>query len=182
MKPEDFNNELKKQIAELRIFINDKLPRIAGKYAVDHFKDNFIKGGFVNNGLTKWAEPKRYNASGESAGEKYGTLLSARKELYNSINYEARNGVVIIYSDKEYAQIHNEGGETHPTVTDKMKRFAWSKHYATKKKDSFWKGIALTQKTHLNVKIPQRQFIGQSQELDNKIEKIIITNIDKIFS
>lgn len=38
-----------------------------------------------------------------------------------------------IINDVEYANIHNEGGEVNPRVTEKMKRFAWYKVYSIAK-------------------------------------------------
>mgnify|MGYP000714418715 CR=1 FL=1 len=39
---------MKKEIEQL---ISRKLPVVAGKYAKQHFQDNFRQGGFVNGGL-----------------------------------------------------------------------------------------------------------------------------------
>jgi phage gpG-like protein len=165
---------------QIQTLIDSKLPRMIGKYAVDHFRENFILGGFVDNGLNKWQTPKRFDANSRYAGAKYLALLSARNELYNSITYTTQNGAIYISSDKEYAQIHNEGGETHPTVTDKMRGFAWHKHKETGQKNSMWKSIALTKKTKLDVKIPKRQFVGESAELNLKIQKLIELELAKI--
>jgi phage gpG-like protein len=170
---------------QIKLLIESKLPRMVGKTAVDHFKDNFYKGGFVDNGLSKWKEPLRYKANGKYADAKYGTLLSARNELFNSITYTAGNGTVTISSDKEYAEIHNEGGQINSVIpiTDKMRKFAWAKHYETKQKDSKWKGLALTKKKSINhsVDMPQRRFIGESAELNQKIQTLIEKELEKIF-
>ena len=96
-----------------------------------------------------------------------------------------------------YAAIHNYGGtiNTHPSVTKKMRRFAWAKFYSlagVKKgekipKDvppeaSKWRALALTKKTQLNITadIPQRQFIGDSAELREKIDKVILQTLQRI--
>jgi len=181
MTPEQFFQKLVNEQNQIKSLVKTKLPRMIGKIAVDHFKENFRKGGFVNGGLQKWKPVKRFDADSQYAAGKYGTLLSGRKELYNSITFDAGSGTVTIKSDKEYAQIHNEGGVTHPTVTDKMKNFAWAMHKKTGKKESKWKGIALTKKSNLTVNIPQRQFIGDSRELNIKIKDIIEIELTKIF-
>ncbi|MBN1340731.1 MAG: phage virion morphogenesis protein [Bacteroidales bacterium] len=169
-------------------YINNDLPRHAGKIAVDHFKENFIKGGFVDTKVDKWKLPKRYNAKGKYAGSRYGTLLSARKELYNSITYDARRRMVIIRSDKPYAKIHNEGGQVDHSipVTPAMRRFAWAMHYnetgGVPKAQSKWKGLALTKRESIRVKftMPKRQFIGNSAALNAKIEARIINDLKNI--
>lgn len=186
MTPEEFKSRLKAKESELKRFINELLPRHIGKLAVDHFKDNFRKGGFVNNGLRAWEKPKRFSETGKSAGSRYGTLLSSRNELFNSISYDAKNNVVYIRSDKEYAAIHNEGGTINSTipVTPKMRKFAWAMHYNETggEGDSKWKGLALTKKDSLNLSInmPQRQFIGQSKELNQAITELIEKHLKKI--
>ena len=45
-----------------------------------------------------------------------------------------------------------------------------------------WKAIALTKKSRLNIKIPQRKFIGDSAALNKKIEELIIQTINKLTS
>jgi len=183
MTPEQFLQQMLNGKNHIQSLVQTKLPRMIGKNAVDHFKENFRKGGFVNNGLQAWKKSNRIDETGKYAASKYGPLLSARKELYNSISFIAGNSTVTILSDKEYAQIHNEGGITHPTVTDKMKKFAWYKHKETKQKSSMWMGIALKPVgSKLNVKIEKRQFIGNSKELDVKIENIIESELTKIFN
>lgn len=186
MTPEEFKSRLKAKESELKRFINELLPRHIGKIAVDHFKDNFRKGGFVNNGLTAWDKPKRFSETGKSAGSKYSTLLSSRNELFNSISYDAKNNIVYIRSDKEYSQIHNEGGTINSTIpiTPKMRKFAWAMHYNETggEGDSKWKGLALTKKDSLNLTInmPQRQFIGESKELNQTITELIEKHLKKI--
>lgn len=75
----------------------------------------------------------------------------------------------------KYARIQDQGGVTHPRVTDKMRKWAWAMHYAmfpreirgmglrgrerkgaqmTWNNSNFYKGIALTKKSTLTVNIP----------------------------
>ena len=96
MTPEEFQKRLKAKERELKKFINDDLPRHLGKLAVDHFKDNFRKGGFVNNGLKTWKKPKRFSETG-STPQRYGTLLSAKNELFGSVQ-KSVYGKNVIYN------------------------------------------------------------------------------------
>lgn len=56
-----------------------------------------------------------------------------------------------------------------------MRRYAWAQHYREagddKKKDTFWKRLALTKKTKLTVRIPRRRFMPSKPgpELTRKI-------------
>ena len=172
------------------------LPRKVGIIAKNHFTDNFRKGGFVDSSLEPWQTTKRQQ-SGRGAEGKYTPLTSRRDHLMRSITSHPRPGEVTIINDVEYANIHNEGGVVNPKVTDKMRRFAWYKVYSlagirkgSKKKGKTakplppeaeaWKAIALTKKSRLHIKIPQRKFIGDSRALNKKIEELIISTINKL--
>ena len=189
MSPKEFQDKLKAASAQIEpIIVN--LSRMAGKIAVDRFQQNFYKGGFVNDGLHKWDAPKRLDANGKYAAQKYGTLLSASNELMNSITFTVlAPGIVQVSSDKPYARIHNKGGKIDHDipVTPKMRKFFWAKHYeetnGDKKADSKWKGMALTKKTAFRIKgtMPQRQFMGKSHDLNQDITKLIETELKKLF-
>lgn len=180
MTPEDFYQHLKQNLAKIRPFIERDMPRIAGKLAVDFYKNSFRNQGFTDKTLKKWQPSKRTLYQDKYASSQYGTLLSSKNELMESITYRAEQGFVIILSDKEYAEIHNEGGPVNINVkvTPKMRKFAWAKHYKADKNSEEadkWKGLALTKKNILNIKftMPQRQFIGESERLNEQIvEKI----------
>ena len=90
-----------------------------------------------------------------------------------------------------------------------MRRFAWAKYYQAsgkakkaatgkrkgKKKGSAannepqenqealkWKRLALTKKKKLRIKIPQLQFIGESRELSEKIDRKMENEIRNILN
>jgi len=54
--------------------------------------------------------------------------------------------------ESKYARIQDEGGITHPTVTPKMRAWAWAMY--RKWKEDKYKGIALTPKDKLTVHVP----------------------------
>jgi len=186
--------------AQINKYIDHDLPIHVGKIAVDHYQDNFRKGGFVDETLQKWQPSKRLLT--KTQGAQYGTLMSSRQELFNSISYIPGEGRVTIRSDKPYSKIHNEGGTINQniTITPKMRRFAWAMYYKNggetvpsgeegtvgKAKGmggaDVWKGLALTKKTMLTrtIVIPRRQFIGQSIELNKKFQARFKTDLEKI--
>lgn len=188
MSPEEFSNRLMAAIPEIKSYVSNVFPRHAAKIAVDHFKNNFRKGGFVNGGLRPWPKAKRQtNAEGKGAEANYGTLLSGRDELFNSIVGEARNGMAIIKSDKPYAEIQNNGGTiNHPGGTayfpKKSKAVFVSNETASRYDALHIKPLNRT-RPHA-ITIPARPFIGESIELTNdlteQIEKdfLRILNID----
>lgn len=195
---DSFAKELCAHAAELRQLVNRRLPIKAGHIAKRHFQDNFLSGGFVNNGLHPWIPAKRLSQGGKTAAAKYGTLLSSRKHLYSGINYTPGMAQVRIFNDVVYASIHQNGGQISIPVTAKMRRYAWARYYAATGRQKgeekgkkgrktegntdaqMWKGLALTKKQCLSVTIPARPFIGPSRELDDKLSAMIeneITNI-----
>ena len=80
-----------------------------------------------------------------------------------------------------YAPVNNWGGEVHPTVTPQMRRFAWAKYYqASGKAKKAATGKRKGKK--LRIKIPQRQFIGESRELSEKIDRKMENEIRNILN
>lgn len=197
MDIKEFSKQIKAKRKELDDLMKRKMPVLAGRMAKDHYQDNFRQGGFVNNGLRPWQKAKRLSSGGKDAASQYGTLLSSRDHLFSSIKYVPGDYRVKVSNDLIYAPAHNWGGTVSPTVTPQMRRFAWAKYYEAagktqkaakgkkkgKKKGATgknkekneneealrWKGLALTKKKKLQIRIPKRQFIGESQELSNKI-------------
>lgn len=108
MTPEQFLKLTNEQKRKLTRLIHRELPIKIGGMAKDHFQDNFRKGGFVNGGLKKWKPAKR-TGQGKKADGRYGTLLSSRNHLYNSIDYVPGDAKVTIQNKVPYAAVHNEG-------------------------------------------------------------------------
>lgn len=192
MQSHDLEGKFRELARELELELNSRLPRKVGVYAKNHFTDNFRKSGFVDGGLHPWQQAKRQLGSGTSA--RYPTLTSSRNHLMRSIQSTPGRGYVLITNPVPYASIHNEGGElrVQPTISQQMRKWAWRRYYEEGGKESKeaekWKGLALTRKKTLtiNIKMPQRQFIGESKELREKIDAAIADVVhrinDKIFT
>lgn len=108
MTPEQFITKLAKQQQALERCVHRELPIKVGREAKNHFQENFQKGGFVDGGLHKWKPAKRIG-KGKDAASKYGTLLSARNHLYDSVEYVPGDAEVHIQNKVPYAAVHNEG-------------------------------------------------------------------------
>ena len=201
MDEKNFIHQLEKHQSEINQLIHRRLPVLIGRMAKDHFQNNFRLHGFLNNGLKRWPETRRQQSGGKSVASQYGPLLSRRNHLFASIKYTPGDACVTIANDLLYAPIHNWGGSTHPSVTNKMRRFAWAMFYRTagikrgappksrKKRNeeaanndeaNKWRALALTKKKKLKVRIPQRQFLGESRELENSIRERTKQEIIKI--
>jgi phage gpG-like protein len=186
MNLSEFNHILAQKRRELDNLMRRKLPVKVGNMAKAHYQDNIRQEGFVNGGLHPWTKTKRQQSGGASAAANYGALLSSRKHLYSSIKYTPSDYRVRVANDLKYAPVHNWGGTVSPTVTPKMRKFAWAMHYKEagkdKKKDTPWKRLALTKKTKLNIRIPQRQFLGESKELSEQIRQTMDSEIRNILN
>lgn len=202
MDIKEFSKLIRAKQKELDTLMRRKMPIRVGNMAKRHFQDNFRKSGFVDGGLRPWPKTKRQLSGGTSAASQHGPLLSNRNHLFNAVRYVPGDYRVKIVNDVPYASIHNWGGETSPTVTPKMRRFAWAMYYQAGGKTGsrtkglksaergqtadlspeakMWRGLALTKKTKLKIKIPQRQFIGQSRELEQRIHADIETQVESV--
>ena len=189
MNTKEFNRRILQKQKQLSDLMRRKMPVIAGNIAKRHIEEDFRKGGFTDNGFHKWQETKRQKSGGKGAGSRYGPLLSGRSHLARSIEYTPGDRQVTVFTRVSYAGIHNRGGTLHPSVTPKMRRFAWAQHYREagkdKKKDTFWKRLALTKKTKLNIQIPQRQFMPTSTpgpELARKVDERFLKELKRIIN
>jgi phage gpG-like protein len=159
-------------LSDLRNFlqrIKNEVPRKVAQVVQNHFLDNFKKESFDGQA---WQKRKNQD-EGRNLLVKSGAL---RKSIRVA---SATWQKIVIASDVPYAQIHNEGAVTHPTVTPKMRAFAWQKYKQTGQ--SKWKGLALTKKSKLTVPIPKRQFMGMDNALNTKINTEINNALNVIF-
>lgn len=188
MKPDEFQKLFAARLTEIRRYMQEDLPRHIGKIAVDHYQDNFLLGGFMDEELKPWKPSKRIGSSEGAAGG-YGTLLSSRKELYNSIRYVAAKGRTVVSSSLPYSRIHNEGGTVNQTITitPKMRKYAWARYYQANpdgkgSEGGMWKGLALTKKTAINrtFVMPKRQYMGRSATLNNLIVERMQKDVKRI--
>jgi len=145
-------------------------PRAIARIAINFMEENFEKGGFQKdeNNIDKWAPRK--NDDGPGRGVLIGKQ-SGRLQKSGTV-FRADQGAVIVGVPEniaEYGRIHNEGGTLHPKVTDKMRKFAWFKYKESGGKKEFWKHLALTKKKRLTIKMPKRQFLGNSRALSGRI-------------
>ena len=184
MTPQQFISMLQQYAPEISQAVNRTLPVKIGAIGKKFFQDNFRKGGFQDYGLHPWQRTHRQRYA-KGAAAQYKPLMSGRQNLYGSIAYTPATARVAIGTDVPYAEIHNEGGDI--VVTPRMKRFFWAKYREAnggtwKRKTTeadFWKALAL-KPVGSTLHIPKRQFIGESRELNDKIQQTIEDTINKI--
>ncbi|WP_418981714.1 hypothetical protein [Alistipes sp.] len=203
MDIKQFADLLRSKRKEVDTLMRRAMPIRVGNLAKRHYQENFRQGGFVNDGLKPWPKTKRQTGGGKSAASQHGPLLSTRNHLFSEVRYETGDYRVRVFNPVPYAPVHNWGATLTPTVTPKMRRFAWAMYYQASGKSkaagkgrksakkeqpggsvdpeaAMWRGLALTKKKRLSIKIPQRQFIGQSRELDDALRVDIERQLEQI--
>lgn len=159
-----------------REILNDAVT-YAAVTGLNFFKESFEKKGWTDNGFTAWPETK--------GGRDGGSILTSTGYLRDSLQIVERSPERIEYAATAiYAGIHNEGGIIAVRVTEKARRFFWAMYYRNVDNSTgkMWKAMALTKKSFLQVKIPKRQFIGESRELIDKLDEWIIGQITTRFN
>lgn len=129
----------------------------------DEFDRNFQRKAFFTR---KWPERRHMNRK--------GSLLMITGKLRRSIRSRVDGDGVTWETSEKYAAIHNYGGTIQ--VTAKMKKYFWYKYKATK--DDSWKWMALM-KVGTQIRIPQRQFLGDHPEVRKRAEAVIQRNLQK---
>ena len=145
------------------------LPEKAGEKALQFFLASFIKQGFTDTSFIPWVKRKD-DLSHKLLNQSYALKASGKidKADLTEMNISVGEGL-------NYAAIHNEGGTITVKVSAKMKRFFWYMYKKTQNEK--WKWMALTKKETLTIKIPKRQFIGESETLMNELDKMFIDRI-----
>lgn len=146
-------------------FLADHVPNIIAEKATEFFKERFTTKEWDDE---PWPETK--------VPVKRGTLMVRSGALVNSIKPKSISKEKVIISggsDKvSYARAHNEGETIEVPVTKNMRRFAWAMHYneqseGAEEVNTMWKGLALTKKESLTIKLPMRKFMGESKKLND---------------
>lgn len=167
-------DELNRRLNEAMEYFEKDVPVVIGVESVKFFKSNFENEGFDGK---KWA-PRKIKRQGSTNNQK---VLSKSGELSESIDYRIEGTAIIIFSDKAYAEIHNEGGQIE--VTKKMKKYFWQQYYLAKENKEpelmeQYKSLALA-KTFI---IPKREFIGESSTLNENITNKIVRDLTRILN
>lgn len=179
MAKTEFEKTLRKVLRDIQVELTDEFDR------------NFERQAFFSEAWQRRKSPMRPGRH----------ILVDTGTLRRSIRSEIRENSIVFKSDLPYAAIHNEGGEIN--VTARMKRFFWYKYMSTagvlmfcRRKDGsmrrdkntlhitdvaeFWKCMALM-KVGSTIKIPRRQFLGNSPEVEAAVREIIEENITEYF-
>ena len=138
-----------------------RLVNRSGVVAVNFSKERFVRKDWLDGSSRQvWDKRKKKDK---------GSLMVRSGRLKRSIR-KMSEGDYFVYvgTDVPYAQIHNEGGELNKTITVRT-------HSRTRK------GRTETVKSHrrkMNLKMPKRQFLGDSNALAKRIERFASVEIN----
>ena len=153
----DFIEKLKK-LEKVR----HRLPQRAAVVAVNFSKERFVRKNWVDTSPQAW--PKRKRKDRGSLMIRTGRLKRSIRKLMVTKDY------ILIGTDVPYAQVHNEGGSIKKNVPVRRHERKTSRGRAKVKAHS----------RNVNLKMPQRQFIGNSAILRRRIERLIERDIKRV--
>lgn len=181
------NNPISEINREVKRFLKNDLPRIAGKMGEDEFRENFVRQGFRNNGVTPWPEVKRRKADSPWYGFQYkgerrtslrikkdrktGKYVRSKKQrkLNFSLAATRRNILVGPGSNLMNSIKVREATPARVIIGSDLPYSEVHNEGGTIK--------VFGKKT---VKVPKRQFMGESRELMDELDKKLLERIDTI--
>lgn len=153
----------------------DRLPNRIAAEAVRFSKDRFRAQNWIDNTTEPWK--KRKVNKGSRQRQRRGILID-KARLFRSIRkVYASAQVVIIGTDVEYAQAHNDGLRIR--TTQSVNQYTRKAHSRTRegRKEIVSAHIVSAHKRDINFKMPRRRFIGPSAVLNTKIVRLITADI-----
>ncbi|NDW10433.1 phage virion morphogenesis protein [Dysgonomonas sp. 520] len=153
-----------------------RLPSQIAVVAVNFSKERFVKKNWVDKTSKDWKKTKK----------RTGSTLVASGRLKRSIRkITVTPSRITIGTNVPYARPHNEGGEFSGTET--VRSFVKKQHSRRSYIRNGKRVRAQIVKSHrvksftrkYKRKFEKRQFIGQSQELNNRIDKLIHDELNK---
>ncbi|MBP0904169.1 hypothetical protein ACFSKN_08190 [Mariniflexile gromovii] len=146
----------------------------AEKEGMEFIHNNFHNKGFTDASFEAWL-PKKTDDTFQ--------LLIKSNHLFNSIDViSSTKDKIVFEASAPYSQIHNEGGVLNIPITQRSRKYFWKMFSVTG--DQKWKAMALTKKERLTVRIPKRQFMGDSETFrrnwDEKVQEEIIKRFKQL--
>lgn len=163
---------------EIKRYVASDLPRMAGKTSVDEFRGNFYRRAFRNNGLHRWPDVKRRDPSSpwygfQYKGERRKKGKAGRgksKKKLNFSNAATQRGILIGPGANLMRSITVREASRQRVVVGTDLPYA----------EVHNEGGYIRVFGKAKVKVPKRQFIGESRELMQVIEKKFLRDIDRI--
>ena len=154
--------------------LKNKFPEMAAIEAVNFTKERFIRKNWVDRTAKAWDKRKpspEWHSEARKKENNRGSLMIKSGRLKRSIRkIKVTANSVTIGTDVPYAQIHNEGGTVNQIVQVKA--------HSRQRKGRTSNVKAFSRKR--KIKMPQRQFIGESAILLRRLERMVQREITEI--
>lgn len=158
-------------------------PKVAGNTAVNFFKDRFQRQGWQDGAFEAWparkSSPPRGGSRRGAGGRRQLLVQSGRLKRGIRIQ-EANWGRVVVANDVPYARAHNEG--VNQTVSQNV-RAHQVRSFSRRRSGRQETVAAHTRQGHtrtVRMVLPRRQFMGNSNLLDRRIQMQLDTALKGI--
>lgn len=141
-----------------------------GEEAINFAKDNFRRQGFKDAILMKWR--RRKSGAPRNQGRAILVDTGQLKRSIRITRISPGGNRIYIGSNVKYAQIHNEGGRVSGTASVRS-------HYRRTRSGA--RARVRAHSRNVNFRMPKRQFIGPSRELNKGIRRMIQLKLIKVF-
>lgn len=166
---------------KLKDAFNKEIPREVKEMGVTFFKGRFRSQGWLDTGFHPWPKRKKKDKKRPNRA-----ILMDRGKLRNSIRGEVRGSSIVFGSDIPYAKVHNEGGTI--TIPPRQQILAFRKFKSGKRKgrtliarnDQRATFAQKVQNRGGKIKMPKRQFMGESRYLTLKIKSAVNIRVNQI--
>jgi phage gpG-like protein len=152
------------------------IPKRVATLAVNFSKERFVEKNWYNTHKEPWAKTRKRKGS---------TLVSSGALKRSIRKIQVTPSYVVIGTNLPYAKIHNDGGEISGTETVKAhdrkayKRKGYTRN-SKRVKATIVQAHSVKQFSRRYHRIfKARQFIGKSQELANRVSKLISDELGK---
>lgn len=143
------------------------MPNQVAAIAVNFSKERFRQKDWVDVTRAPWDKLARRRPGSKKKNQ---SILVDTGRLKKSIRkIEANQRYVIIGTDVEYAQIHNEGGLIKGSFNIKEHSVKAHSRYRKGRKETVREHTVKSHTRMMNLKIPQRQFLGDSDKLEREL-------------
>lgn len=138
------------------------MPTRLATLAVAFSKERFVQQNWIDSSVEAWRPRSRKRRGGKR--RQSGAVLVDSGRLKRSIRaISVSKNKIVIGTDVPYAQAHNDGVNTMVTV----------KSHSRKRNGK----TCQVREYSRRMSMPQRRFLGDSQELSARLEKLIISEI-----
>lgn len=166
--------------------INKEFPAEIAAIAENFSKERFVQQNWLDKSPEPWKPLKRRRK------KKNQHILVYTGRLKKSVHkIKVSDKQIIIGSDVPYAQIHNDGGNINATVSVKSHtRNPHTRRTHTRlrngrkeviKEHTVREYVVKKHSRKMNITIPQRQFLGNSYTLEQRIMNHIINRFTNAF-